>query len=268
MVMLFGPTIPLQDAEWAALGRYLDRGGRVLIALDPTGEGGMGVLEGKLGVKFNPGILTDDQSHIPISRTIYDRRFTGTSQFSAHASTTGLSRAGKALLPLIESGALEDAPFAIAGEQPKKTYTIRSLDTSYLDLNGNFQFDAATEKKQKWNIAAAIEGPKLGDKDGFRALVFADVDLFEDFDWIVGRPMGTPVSGGLIDDSVHWLGGDESFVGETVSEDDKPIQHTRGGDAMWFTLTIVGAPLVVLTLGLVGTWARRKRAKKNAEVTP
>ncbi len=267
IVMLFAPTLPLQDSEWAALGRYLDRGGRILLAFDPKAEPAMGVLQGKLGVKFNPAAMQDDQTHFPISRTAYDKRFIGTSQFSAHASTTALSRAGKGMLPLIESGALEDAPFAIAGEQPKKTYTIRSLDTSYLDLNNNFAFDAP-EQRQKWNIAAAIEGPKLGEKDGFRALVFADVDLFADIDWVAQRPLGIPMSGPLLDDATHWLGGDDNFVGDVVSEDDKPIQHTKSQDAVWFTLTIVGAPLVVLVLGLIGTWARRKRAKKSAEVQP
>ncbi len=268
VVMLFSPTLPLLDSEWAALGRYLDRGGRLLLAFDPLGEPGMGLLEGKLGLHFNPAPMQDDQTHYPISKTPYDKRFIGTSQFSAHASTTALSRAGKGMLPIIESGALEDAPFAIAGEQPKKTFTIRSLDTSYLDLNNDFSFTPPIEKKQKWNIAAAVEGPKLGDKEGFRVLVFADVDLFADIDWVVGRPLGIPMSGPLIDDATHWLGGDDNYVGEVVSEDDKPIQHTKSQDAVWFTLTIVGAPLVVLVLGLFGTWARRKRAKKSAEVTP
>ncbi len=50
-----------------------------------------------------------------------------------------------------------------------------------------------TEKRQRWNIAAAVEGPKLKDadgkdKDGCRALVFADADLFatrwfQNVDW-------------------------------------------------------------------------------------
>ena len=60
------------------------------------------------------------------------------------------------------------------------------------------------------------------------------------------------MSGPLLDDSVKWLGGEEVFAGEVVSEDDKPIQHTKSQDAVWFTLTIVGAPLLVLALGLVG----------------
>jgi hypothetical protein len=73
--------------------------------------------------------------------------------------------------------------------------------------------------------------------------------------------------GDILDDSVKWLGGEEVFAGEVVSEDDKAIQHTKSQDAVWFTLTIVGMPLVVLALGLVGTWARRRK-KSTGEVTP
>jgi hypothetical protein len=277
IVIMLAPSIPLQPAEWAALGRYLDKGGRLLLAFDPKGDPNMGSLEGKLGLKFNPGDLTDDQAFLPQRGTPADRRFAITTQFSAHASTTALSRSVDKGLVLIDSGALEDAPFAPGGkEQPKKTITIRSMESAFLDLNENFSFDAANEKRQRWNIGAAVEGPKMKDaegkdKDGWRALVFADADLFADA--LVGNAMGRAaivlVSGPLLDDSVRWLGGEEVFAGEVVSEDDKPIQHTKSQDAVWFTLTIVGAPLLVLTLGLVGTWARKRRgSKKPTEVTP
>jgi hypothetical protein len=83
----------------------------------------------------------------------------------------------------------------------------------------------------------------------------------------MGRAALVLVSGPLLDDSVKWLGGEEVFAGEVVSEDDKPLKHTKSQDAVWFTLMIIGAPLLVLTLGLVGTWARRRRAvRKPAEV--
>lgn len=271
-VMVLAPTVPLLDAEWDALSRYLDRGGRVLIALDPLANGALGPLEGKLGVKFNAGHLTDDQKYIPQRGTKTDRRYVVTTQFSAHASTTGLSRSIDKGLVLIDSGALEDAPFTTKGEQPKKTYTIKSLESSYLDFNDNNEYDptgVVPEKKQRWNIAAAIEGPKQPqDKDGFRALVLADVDLFVD---VYARDLRgfvpVMISGPLLDDGVKWLVGDEAIVGEVVSEDDKPIQHTKGQDAAWFTLTIVGMPLVVLGAGLFGTWARKKRrTRRSSEV--
>jgi hypothetical protein len=274
LVIMMAPTIPLAPAEWEALGRYLDKGGRLMIALDPKAEPSMGPLEGKLGLKFNQADLTDDQAFLPQRGTPADRRFAITTQFSAHASTTALSRSVDKGLVLIDSGALEDVP-AAGATQPTKTITIRSMESAFLDYNNNFSFDTGLEKRQRWNLAAAVEGPKLKDKDGkakdgWRVLVFADADLFADaLVSSLGRAAVVLVSGPLLDDSVRWLGGEEQFVGEAVSEDDKPIKHTKDQDAKWFTLTVVAGPLMVLVLGLVGTWARRRRQKPSpTEVKP
>lgn len=277
VVIALAPTVPLQDGEWAALVRYLDRGGRLLLALDPKGDTSMGLLEGKFALRMLPGELTDEEKFMPRFRTLLDRRTVLTNQYSAHASTGSLQRGGSDR-PLIlnDAGALEDVAYAgKPADAPKKTITIRSMESSFLDRNNNYAFDAAgatPEKKQRWNLAAAVEGPKLADKDGYRALVFADVDLFAD---LVGRDqlgrkiaiMYSDFAGTLLDDSIKWLGGEEAIVGEVVSEDDKPIQHTKNEDAVWFTLMIIGAPILVLTLGLLGTWARRRRGAKKTEVT-
>jgi hypothetical protein len=277
MVIMLAPSLSLQPAEWAALSRYLDKGGRLLIAMDPKGDPALGELEGKLGLKFNPAPLTDDDARhmLPQRGTVADRRFVITSQFSAHASTTQLSRSVDKGLVLVESGTLEDAPFTSKGAQPKKTITIRSEDTSFVDTTNNFAFDSGTEKRQRWNIGAAVEGPKLKDeagkdKDGFRALVYADADLFADaLVNFQGRAAVVMIGGPVLEDAVKWLGGEEVFAGEVVSEDDKPIKHTKSEDAVWFGLTIVGAPLLILVLGLVGTLARKRRTvRKPVEVKP
>ena len=265
IVILMGPSVPLQPAEWEALDRYLVRGGRLLVALDVKGEPSMGALEGRLGLKMAQGELLDDVAFMPQRGSITDRRFVMTSQFTAHATTTAVSRQGP--LITIEPGALEDVPFAAQGQAPKKTITIRSMDSAWLDYNANFQYDTSgprPEKKQRYNLGAVVEGPKVGDKDGFRAVVYSDADLFADVlvPGAMGRAQVRLLSGNLIVDTIRWLGGEEVFAGEIVSEDDNPIQHTKNEDAVWFTLTTIGAPLLVLTLGLVGTWARRRRGKK------
>ncbi len=274
VVMMLAPSMPLQPEEWDSLSRYLDKGGRLMLVLDPKGSPELGPLESKLGVKYNPASLTDDQKFYPQHHGDADHRFVITTQFSAHASTTSMSRAAKGML-LIDSGALEDAP--VIGTAPKKTVTIHSQDSSFLDFNNNFLFDAASEKRERYNIAEAIEGPKLKDaagkdKDGWRVLMFADADLFADalaHDAMgrAGLLMVAQLGGGeLFDDSVKWLGGEEVFAGDVVTEDDKPIQHTKNQDVVWFTLTIIGVPLLVLTLGLVGTLTRRRRPKPTTEV--
>jgi hypothetical protein len=273
IVVALSPAVPLQAAESAALERYLDRGGHLLLALDPNSYTGLGTLEGKLAIKMLPGHLTDEEKFVPLRRTLSDRRWVQTNQFSAHASTTALSRNLDHAMVFNDAGALDDAPYTGKPDQaPKKTFTIRSHDSAFLDLNDNFQFDAATEKKQRWNLAAAVEGPS-GGKDGYRAAVFADVDLFADL--LVRDQIGRPImlmladaaGGGVVEDVIHWLGSEEVFSGEIVSEDDKPIQHTKNQDVVWFMLTLVGFPLLVLTLGLLGT-TRRRRGSKKAEVTP
>jgi hypothetical protein len=273
IVIGMAPSVALQPAEWAALVRYLERGGRLFLALDPKGEGSMGELEAKLAIKMVPGDLTDEVQYLPQRGMLTDRRFVITNQFSAHASTTSLSRtsADRGLI-LIDAGAVEDIPYTGKPElAPKKTVTIRSMETSFMDRNDNFTFDGAgatPEKKQKWSIAVAVEGSKIGDKDGYRALIFADVDLFADALFqSMGRASVGLVSGPLLDDSIRWLGGEEAIVGDVVSEDDKAIQHTKNEDVVWFTLMIIGAPIIVLTLGLIGTSARRRRASRKIEVT-
>ncbi|MCX5742640.1 MAG: Gldg family protein [Proteobacteria bacterium] len=270
IVLLMAPTTPLLAPEWDALTRYLDRGGRLMIVLDPTAVPSMGPLEGRLGLRYNPATLTDDRLHVQMYGNLRDRHLPVTNQFSSHASTTGLSRTIDKGLLMIDSGTLEDVPFTVKGEQPKKTITVRSVESSYLDFNDDFAFSEGglkPEKKQRYNLAAAVEGPKVAGKDGFRALVFSDVDWFSDFK--IPDPRGisaTLISGPMLRDALDWLGGEEVFAGDTASEDDKPIQHTKGQDAVWFTITIIGMPLVVLTLGLFGTWFRRRRPAAKTEV--
>ena len=271
IVFMLAPTGALQASEWEALDRYLARGGRMLVALDPKADSTLGSLEGRLGLTYDATSVTDDKVFLPQHHSAADHRWPITTQFSAHASTTALSRAVDKGLVLIDSGSLTDVPFTDKVNVPKKTITIRSMDTSFLDYNDDFEFTPdgpKPEKRARYNIAAAIEGPKLGkddagkDKDGFRALVFADVDLFGD---IVVQNQGhmavLMVSGPLLEDSVRWLGGEEVFSGEVVSEEDKPIQHTKEVSSAWFALTIFGMPLAVLGIGLAISSLMRSRRK-------
>jgi hypothetical protein len=64
-------------------------------------------------------------------------------------------------------------------------------------------------------------------------------------------------------DIVRWLGGEESFAGEISSEEDVRLEHSREKDVLWFYGTILGAPALVLGLGLA--FARRARRPKGGK---
>jgi hypothetical protein len=218
VVAILAPTTAFSEAEQQALVRYLDQGGALLLALDPKGIPSMGALDGKLGVKLAPGHLTDDKSFLPQRGARSDFRLALTSKFSAHASTTSLSRTVNQGLVLIDAAALEAVP-----SPAKKTITIRTMDTSFLDLDDDFTFDDGKEQRRSFDFAAAIE-------DKFKAIVTADVDLFVDvIAQNAGRASVMMVGRPFFDDALRWLGGEEAFTGEVVDDDepDPPAEKKK-----------------------------------------
>lgn len=266
VVLVLAPKTPLLEEEIASLKRYVQGGGALLVALDPLGKGTLGELEPLLGVSFDPVSLADDKEFLPQRGNASDRALILTNQFSAHASITSASRGdARAGVLLVNSGTLREVDFApVSGDAPKRTHVIRSMVTSWRDENRNFTFDEGAEKRDRYNVATTIEGPAIPAeggtvKNGYRAMVFADGELFSD-----PVVMRVPLAGNLFSDAVKWLGGEEVYAGETISEKDVYIRHTRGKDVVWFYLTIVGAPVLVLTLGLLGIYWRRRRAGRSS----
>jgi hypothetical protein len=203
-----------------------------------------------------------------------------TNQFSSHASITSLSKVDSNVgLPLLMVGSLDDVGEAGGDGQLKRTYVIKSMQSSFRDLDGNGAFTDGSEKRDRYNVVAAIEGPKSTnadgtDADGFRAMVFADREFFTDRPVQQGGQVYLTAWGGpAVADAFRWLGGEEVFSGDVSNEDDVSIEQTNKQQAKWFLVMIAGAPLMVLGLGLVPWFLRKnkirpaaKPAKKEAKV--
>ncbi|MBI4509849.1 MAG: Gldg family protein [Deltaproteobacteria bacterium] len=280
IVLALGPKKPFLDEELRALDRYLQRGGSLFMALDPAGEAALGPLEARLGVRFDRTPLENDEAFIVRRNNPSDHRLIITDQFSAHASVTTLSRSrvGAGIL-LVGSGSIADAPAVAEGEaMPKRTHVVRSLSSTYADKNDNNAFDP-DEKRESYNLVTAIEGAapaqpvtaqaaagKGGAKEdgkdkrgkAMRALVLADAEMLSD-----SVLMQVGLNAALFHDGVKWLGGEEQFTGETKSEKDVAIEHTKSQDVAWFYGTIICAPLVVLTGGLLSVVRRRRTRRRS-----
>ena len=284
MLVVLGPRTPLIEEDLKSIAEYLDRGGALFMALDPKSEATLGMLEGRLGVKFDKTPITDDKNFFIARRNPSDHRFVVTNQFSSHASVTTLSRAGvKAGIPLLEAGNLVDADFMVEEgvTPPQRSYIIRSMTSSFADKpgptspQGNYVYDKGSEERRRYNVAAAVEGQdrseesdkkdaKSDQKDkvkkgsDMRAMVFADVDIFEDRALASFAPLQF-----VVRDAALWLGGEEELAGETIDEKDTVIEHTKSEDVVWFYLSLVGAPVVILGFGLGGVMWRRRRAQRR-----
>lgn len=264
-VVIMGPTRALLPEEIAALERYLDRGGRIFLALDPDApEVNLDPLLAKYGLTFHRTTLANDAVLAARTRTISDRANVLSASFSSHPAVTTLGRMGNRLpVAFFVAGSLESTS---RPEGVRVDFTVHSHPRTWNDLDGDFEFDAPQEQRKIYELAAAVsktdpKAPKGADGKPAetRMLVFADSDAF-------GDPiMQNEGNAYLAVDGMKWLLGEDSYAGETNSEEDAPITHTRKQDVAWFYSTVFAAPLLVLGVGFVFTrrGGRRRRASKT-----
>ena len=246
MLMILGPERPFLDAELNAVRSYLERGGSLLLAMETGSDFPVEALGDLLGVEHNPAMTIDDRAYFPGNPpSVSDRRFIITNGFSTHPAVTTGSRSGSEML-MVGPGSFE--PVADPAGL-RVTPVIRSLPSSYRDLNGNYRFDEDPEAQDRYVLAMAVERDSLP----MRALLYGDAELFSDA--ILSR---LRINSLVIADGVRWLGREEEFAGEVESEEDVPILHTRDEDVGWFYAIIFGAPALVLVLGIRVLYGRRR----------
>jgi uncharacterized membrane protein len=250
LVMVLGPTKPFAPEEIGSLQRFLDRGGRLFLALDPDGGVDMHEILKPAGVFLTMTTLANDQVYARRAHQDVDRTNLVTALFSSHPAVSTLSRQGMRA-PIVLPGATAIEP--IRDKNVKFDYTVNfsvhAHFATFADKNGNFQPDAGEEKKA-WELAAALARTK--DKVDSRIFVVGDSDFLTD------QAVRFGGNGLLVLDPVHWLLGEEAYAGETTSEADIPITHTRKQDVAWFYGTIFVVPALVLGIGAIATRRRRR----------
>ena len=268
MLLILGPQRAFLDAEMTAIREYLDRGGALLVAMEPGSEFRLEELRDYLGVDYDPAMTINDQMFVPGNPpSVADRRFIITNRFSTHPSVTTGGRSGSEII-MVGPGS-----FRIADSAPRlrTNLVINSLPSSYADLDGDYRFDEETEVKEEYGLAVAIESveepedqaaeaePEEGADataapgPGMRALVYGDAEIFSD--QILRR---LQLNAFVVADGIRWLGGEEDFAGDVVSEEDVPILHTRSENVAWFYAIIFGAPALVLGVGVFILHGRRR----------
>jgi len=255
VVLLVGPTGELLDEEAAALRVYMERGGSVMVFLDPEQEVSLEPLLGPLGVTFQRGVLTHEAKFIPKTGQLSDRQLLYTTSYSAHASTKRLQK-NSSRYPTVLAGAghLETTK-AADGQAPE--VVLKSQTKTFADLDGDLAFDDGEEERRVYNIGVAVElaadpAAEEGATPG-RALVFADADMISD---LALRNEGNT---NIVADSLKWMVGEEELAGEVASEEDVKIQHTRKQNIWWFYSTTFAIPLVMMGVGVLVVLRRGSR---------
>jgi len=244
IVMVIGPQKRFEPEEVGTLMRYLDRGGRLFVALDPEAGLDFKDLLGPIGLTFHTTTLANEQSFARRTHQDSDHVNIVTASFSSHPAMSTLTRlGGRAPLILPGAGWLEMAktkPNGIALDAP-----VRSQPSTFEDKNNNYKKDDG-EDQRAFDLAVAVT------KGSGRMFVLADSDFISD------AAIRVAGNGIMMLDTVRWLMGDEAYTGQTNTEADVPITHTRKQDVAWFYSSIFLMPVLVIGLGLLVTRSRRR----------
>jgi len=248
LVLVMGPTEALMDEELAALDAYRAQGGALFVSLDPGSKADMSSLLSPVGLSYSgDSVLVGDTNIWVATRRPTDRYNIFTNKVSTHPSVTTLSRNSRtrALLTPLASPLtqLENPPY-------KVEITVRSLDEVWQDENRNLRFDAATEKRRGWPLAAAISG---GDEAAFRMIVMGDATWSSDL--VLPLSMGNQE---YLRDAIAWLVDEPTQGGTINNEEDVKIRHTKKDEAWMFYGSTILIPILLFGFGMLRVRSRRK----------
>lgn len=263
VVVILGPTKPFLPAEIESLKRYRDRGGRILLGLDPEAKIDHSALAEIASLTWSKTMVAHEKIYLRHRHNASDKGILVTNRFSSHPAVSTLARnSGRTAVMFAGASSLGK----VDDKNVKIDFVCKSLADSFADENGNYE-NEGTEKRGSFNLVAAVTKPipvppnfQGKSVPEFRAVVIADSDTLSDAA-IVNEPNNL-----FAIDLIRWLGGEESYAGSLSRTEDVRIEHTKQGDQIWFYATIIGAPALVLGLGLVIT-RRARRVRRTIEKT-
>jgi hypothetical protein len=203
--------------------------------------------------------LLSDKAFLRVKGGPGDRVFVGTNKYSSHESVTQLGK-NSAQATFISPGV--GGLLELQDHAGKVTNVMKGMPEWWADSNHNFEFDKdATpgptvvgepegttpmvgEKRGGYEIAEVASGPADGGKE-WRAAVIGDST------WMSNAILKNQANAMYLVSTVGWLTQDPALTGETETEEDIKIQHTKEGEAMWFYGTSLLVPTLVLLAGML-----------------
>ncbi len=276
VVVIAGPTQPFLEEEIKVLKNYVENGGSLMVFLDiekslqetPELEGAPRPLYGFLkeaGLEFKPQMLANvtPRDYATGTNSKLDKAFLYSNIFTSHESVASLAKHDEKVAVLVfRSG-------WINVERKKGDWTafetIRSLRTTFVDFNENYDFDKDTELKKTYSIGAVASHAKKNVKSGKNGQILLLADATALTDGLIRN------TGNLLfaADAFKWLVKEDVVTGTQSDQEDIKIRHKKSENIIWFWASIFFIPAFVLGVGGVvirvshesGTQVRKPKEK-------
>jgi len=267
VLIVAGPTVRLLDQEFERIQAYLDRGGRLMILLDPLTETGFESFLAPYGVDFGEGVAID-----PSQTMLF-----------ASAANVFVTEYGESEITRVlkEKGVVTSfflsRPVGISEENNEQGMALTELAMTTSEgwtetsLEKEVAFDEGEDVRGPVTLAVSLtrtlEGPEAAeepvkedeteDQDETREMI--KIVLFGDSDFAANYGLSQVGNADLFMNTVNWLADKK----ELVSIGPKPahfvnlsLSNVQMKFILW--LTVVGLPLLSVILGASIWYARRQ----------
>lgn len=245
VVVVAGPTRPLPEQELAALRRYRDAGGQLLLLLDPTFNAGLEALAREWGATPRDDIVVD-----PLSRSFGGSRMAPIlTDYPNHPLTRDFSQA--TFFPLARSLELADPPPAGIAAHPLARTTSQAWGESDL-ANAEASFEPGADSKGPLTVAALLEQTTANARIAGRLLVVGDSDFANNANFHFAG------NANLFQRAVSYLAQEEDLIALPHQAFQAiPLVLTAAQSATLLYGSVVIAPLGLLVCGLWIGWKRK-----------
>jgi ABC-type uncharacterized transport system involved in gliding motility auxiliary subunit len=269
VVVVAGPRTDLLAGEIDALKAYLDKGGKVMLLLDPPDKADSPPLTNLIAFAHEWAIDVGSNVVMDVSGM---GRLLGTNEtvpvavsYPTHPIVQGMDLL--TAFPLARSASPVTGGVSGRFAQTFVETSAKSwaeTDMKAVFAGGSVALDAAKGDKQgPISIAAAVSAPIASTPDAGKpaedtAKPEARVVVFGDSDFASNNALGISGNGDLFMNAVSWLAQQENLIAIRPKEaDDRRVSMTANQQLRVLILALFVVPLVVLGSGVYAWWRRR-----------
>jgi ABC-type uncharacterized transport system involved in gliding motility auxiliary subunit len=244
VLVLAGPKQSLFPQEASAIGKYLEKGGKAMLLIDPDTDPKLDDVLHAWGIQLGNNTVVDVSGvgrffqlgpGAPLARS-----------YGSHPITKDFE-GSMTFFPLSRS--VETIP----GSGASPTDLMKTSEESWAETeaaSGNVKFDEGKDKKGPITLGVAASKTE-GDKEA-RLVVIGDSDFASN------QFFGIQRNGDLFMNSVNWLAQDEDLISiRPKNPADRKVSMTESDQNQLFWIALVLMPLATLGSGVYIWWRRR-----------
>jgi ABC-type uncharacterized transport system involved in gliding motility auxiliary subunit len=268
LVVVAGPRVPFSEPEIQALSAYLDRGGDLLLMVDPGVDSGLGPLANRWGVEIGNTYVAEGDPRLAARSPFLPV----VNKLANHPVTEKI--AGLPIVFIIPT-------YLMTPPQPPAGFKITPLaqtsdrswaesDASALRDAQSAKYDEGVDIKGPLTLAVAIEQspetppaapgsppppPPASTEPKSRVVMVGTSQLASNTAFQFGAQVGNP---DLFINAASWLVGDDELISIQPREPDNRTLFLTAAQKNFIMLSsIVFVPALVLAMGIFVWWGRR-----------